>query len=318
MKPWVAVCLLAGAALPALAAGSGDAMQWLQRVVSAPQRLSYTGVFMYRNGNQTETSRITHLVDNGNELERLETLDGSQREVFRRNDEVRCILSESRLMIVEQGGARRFFPALIPASLGGLGESYDIRKGDVGRVAGLEAQSIVVEPKDKLRYGRRFWVDSQSGMLLKATLVDEAGKPLEVFAFTELRVGEGVVDRNSLLAKPVGNDWRVRNVHNSEGRVDAGQWSFNYELPGFRRVSSVRRQTGLEASDGLHLVFSDGLAAISVFIEPASGKERPEAGELSMGAINVYRRWLPNYKLVLMGDVPPAALKLFGDGIERR
>lgn len=317
MRGWWAV-LLAGFVLPAWAAGSGDAMQWLQRMSTATQKMSYTGIFMYRNGSQSETSRITHLVDGSNELERLEALDGSPREVVRHNDEVKCYLPENRLMIVEQGGSRRFFPALLPASLGGLNEHYAISKGEAGRVAGLDAQAIIVAPRDNLRYGRRFWVDTQSGMLLKASLVDEQGHPLEVFSFTELKIGEGI-DRNALKSKFAGSgDWKVRSVRTTEARNDSGQWQFSNELPGFRRVSNLRRQTTPDSPESMHLVFSDGLAAISVFIEPSGTKDKPESGEMSMGAINVYRRMSDGYQFVVMGDVPPATLKRLGDGIERR
>lgn len=314
------VLLLAGLALPAWAGSSSDAVQWLQRVVTSAQKLTYSGVFMYRSGSQSETSRITHLVDRGNELERLEALDGSPREVIRRNDEIKCYLSESHQVIVERAGGRRAFPALLPASLGGLNDYYVIRKGEPGRVAGLDSQSVIVEPKDDLRYGHRYWVDAQSGMLLKASMVDERGNPLETFTFTELHIG-GPVDRSDLAPRLGANgaDWKVRNVRATEVRGDASQWLVGSELPGFHRISIMKRQAGPDAPEGMHMVYSDGLAAISVFIEPlAAAKEKPEVGETTMGAINVYRRVVENFQLVIMGDVPPAALKRLGDSIERR
>ena len=317
---WLWALLLAGAALPALAAGSNDALQWLQRVATSAQKLTYTGVFMYRSGGQSETSRITHLVDGGSELERLEALDGSPREVIRHNDEVKCYLSETHQVIVERAGGRRAFPALLPVGLGALGEHYVIRKGELGRIAGVDSQAIIVEPRDDLRYGHRYWVDTQSGMLLKASMVDERGNALETFSFTELRIG-GPVDRNDLKPRlgVDGGDWKVRNVRATEARGESAQWLVRGELPGFNRISSMKRQAQPEAPESIHLVYSDGLAAVSVFIEPLGGtKEKPEADEMTMGAINVYRRPVDNYQLVIMGDVPPAALKRLGDSIERR
>jgi len=312
--------LLAGAALPTLAAGPNDAMQWLQRVATSAQKLTYTGVFSYHSGNQSETSRITHLVEGGSEMERLEALDGSPREVIRRDDEIKCYLSQSHQVIVERAAGRRAFPALVPVGLGGLNDYYVIRKGEAGRVAGLESQAIVVEPRDELRYGHRYWVDSQSGMLLKASMVDGRGAPLETFAFSELRVG-GPVDRNDLKPRlgADGGDWKVRNVRTSEVRGDSSQWLVRGDVPGFRMISSMKRQVGPEAPESIHMVFSDGLAVVSVFIEPQpGGKEKSEAAELAMGAINVYRRPLEGYQLVVMGDVPPVTLKRLGDGIERK
>lgn len=315
------VLLFAGLALPAWAWGANDALQWLQRVATSAQKLTYAGVFMYRSGDHSESSRIIHLVDGGNELERLEALDGSPREVIRRNDEVKCYLSEGHQVIVERAGGRRAFPGLLPASLGSLSDHYVIRKGEVGRVAGLESQAIIVEPKDELRYGHRYWVDAQSGMLLKASMLDERGNVLETFTFTELRIG-GPVDRSELAPRLGGNgaDWKVRNVRAGEVRGgDAGQWVVGAELPGFHRISVMKRQAAPEAPEAIHIVYTDGLAAVSVFIEPLAGsKDKPESGETAMGAINVYRRMLDNYQLVVMGDVPPLTLKRLGDSIERR
>lgn len=295
-----------------------DALQWLQRVTAAAQKLTYTGTFVYQSGSQTETSRIAHLFDSGNELERIEVLDGSPREVVRRNDEVKCYLPESRLMIVEKRGAQQSFPALLPASMAGLTDFYSIRKGSSGRVAGFESQSILIEPKDDLRYGHQLWVDVQSGLLLKAGLVNERGEPLESFAFTELRIG-GPVDRETLKPRSTPDDWKVHNVRASEARSDGGQWQFRAQLPGFRKVSGMRREAQGNIPEMTHVIFSDGLAAISVFIEPLAGRsDKPEIGHFAMGAINIYKRIVGDHLLVAMGDVPQLALKRLADGVEQK
>lgn len=295
-----------------------DALQWLQRVTAAAQKLTYTGTFIYQSGSQTETSRITHLFEAGNELERIEVLDGSPREVLRRNDEVKCYLPESRLMIVEKRGARQSFPALLPASMAGLVEHYAIRKGGMGRVAGQESQSILIEPKDEFRYGHQLWIDTQSGLLLKAGLVNERGESLESFVFTELRIGTPV-DKEALKPRSSSDDWKVHNVRASEAKGDGGQWQFRTPLPGFRKISGMRREAQGDMPEMTHLIFSDGLAAISVFIEPMAGrKDKAEIGHFAMGAINIYKRIVGDHLLVAMGDVPQLALKRLADGVEQR
>ena len=151
--------------------GAGEALQLLQKVATAAHKVTYSGVFVYQSGSRSETSRITHLIDGGNEFERLEVLDGSPREVMRRNDEVRCFLPDSRMLIVEQRNARPLFPTLRPGALAGLTEYYDVRKGAMARVAGVESQSIQIDPRDEFRYGHQFWIDPQTGLLLKASLL---------------------------------------------------------------------------------------------------------------------------------------------------
>lgn len=310
------------AILPLLAqAQSGDALQWLARSSQAAQKLSYTGVFMYQSGSVTETSRITHLVDAAGEAERLEVLDGSPREVVRIDDEVQCYLPENRTLIIEKRPGHRSFPALLPANFGGrLGESYIVKKGSMGRVAGMECQSILIEPRDDLRYAHQWWVDTQSGLLVKASLIGERGEALETFAFTELRIG-GSIDRESVKpsARMKVREWRVKKPQATAGKADDDAWQFGVALPGFHKVSGMRRQSRADGPVGSHWVFSDGLAAISVFIDPLVGnQEKPETGRFSMGAINVYKRIVGDALVVVMGDVPHAALQRMGDGIEAR
>jgi len=314
---------LLGAVLPLLALpaqAQSDAMQWLQRTSQAGQRLSYTGTFTYRSGSAVETSRITHLVDAAGETERIEVLDGSPREVVRINDEVKCFLPENRTVIVERRPARRSFPALLPVNFGGITENYVIRKGSTGRVAGLESQAILIEPRDELRYGHHWWVDGQSGLLVKASLIGERGEPLETFAFSEVRIG-GPIDRESLKpsARMDTREWRIQQSQATDSKADDAAWQFRAMLPGFRKVSGMKRQVRSDAPSGTHWVFSDGLAAISVFLDPlAVQKEMPETGLFTMGAVNVYKRILGEYLVVVMGDVPHVALQRLGDGLEMR
>lgn len=313
MRRWLALLLLV-LALPVQAQAPADALQWLQRVAEAAQKLDYTGVFVYQSGKQGETSRITHLVDGDTEYERLEVLDGSPREVVRVNDEVKCYLPESRQLIVERRrrGQVASFPALSSESLAGLAEHYVVTKGPAGRVAGFDSQAIVIKPKDDWRYGHRLWVDAASGLLLKAALVDERGEALETFSFTELRIG-GPIDRASLKPRGVDGGWKVHDVRT--GNLGSARWQFNGQPPGFRKVADMMRQGRGDGREVSHVTFSDGLAAVSVFIEPL-GRSKAEPGAMALGAVNAYKRIAGDHLFIVMGDVPPAALKKIADGIE--
>lgn len=314
MRRWLVLIALAFALPAAYAQAPTDALQWLQRVADAAQKLNYGGVFVYQSGKQSETSRITHFVDGGTEYERLEVLDGSPREVLRVNDEVKCYLPESRLLIVERRrrGQAVSFPALAADGLAGLAEHYVITKGPSARVAGLDSQAIVIKPRDEWRYGHRLWVDVASGLLLKAALVDERGEVLESFSFTELRIG-GPIDRASLKPRSVESGWKVHDVRT--GDAGAGRWQFNGQPPGFRKVADMVRQGRGDGREVGHVMFSDGLAAVSVFIEPV-GRSKPAPGAMTLGAVNAYKRVAGDHVFIVMGDVPPAALKTIAEGIE--
>lgn len=321
MKQAVFLFLMSVAiAFPVTAQAQKDVMYWLQRVVTAAQKLNYSGTFVYQSGSRTETSRIAHRVDGGREVERIETLDGSPREVIRDDDEVKCFLPEDRLLIIERRSPRRAFPAVLPSGFGGLSDHYVLRKGPVGRVAGLESQAIVVEPKDEFRYGHQFWIDTQSGLLLKATLLDERGEALETFSFTEVRIG-GTVAPETLVPRfgKSAAEWQVRHARANEAKSESSGWIFRTQVPGFRKVSEMKRQSVPGESEGTHMVFSDGLAAISVFIDMLPpGKASPQTGRFSLGAINVEKRIAGEHLVVVMGDAPSAALKRIADGIEPR
>ena len=309
-----------------VAAPPGDALSWLNRLSGAARKLTYTGTFVYQNGSISETSRITHLVDGTNELERLEVLDGSPREVIRSNDEVKCFLPESHLLIVERRSQQRSFPAaLLPSGLAELADYYVIRKGASGRIAGFDGQSIVLEPRDEFRYGHNFWVHSDSGLLLKATMIDERGKTLESFAFTQLQIG-GPIDRQSLrsrfdpaqAATPAAT-WTIDRIQPQDARAEESQWLFRNPLPGFRRIAGMKRPARPGAPESTHLVFSDGLASISVFIEPLGERpQQPDMGMSTMGAVNIYSRTVSDHLVVVMGEVPAGSLKRVADGIELR
>lgn len=298
-----------------------EALQWLQRVAAAAQNLSYSGTFVYRNGSQSETSRIIHSSSDGRQKERLEVLDGSPREVIRENDEVKCYLPESRVMIVEQRSARRIFPALLPASWAGLGEHYAVRKGGTARIAGFDSQIVRLEPRDGWRYGHQFWIERETGLLLKAELFDARGEVLESLAFTELRFGQPS-DPDALKSRHAdagGKSWQVRQAKARDLR-DSGQWLFRADLPGFRRQAAMQRNiSGGEGADervALHWVFSDGLAALSVFISPLRGTEAAvEDAVQASGAMSVTKRVVDGHLVVVMGDVPPATIRYFADSI---
>jgi sigma-E factor negative regulatory protein RseB len=320
------ICLAAGFVSP-LAWGQAaplqsEGLQWLQRVSSAAQKLNYSGTFVYRNGSRSETSRIVHLASNGNQMEKLEVLDGSPREVIRNNDEVSCYLPENRLVIIEQRSVRRGFPALLSGGLAGLNDYYLVRKGSSARVAGFDSQIIRLEPRDAWRYGHQLWVEVGSGLLLKADIFDESGAALESMAFTDLRIGEPIRPEalKPSYAAAAKESWQVRQARLRDLRDDA-PWIFRAELPGFRKQVALRRSMGKEGEDlnMLHWVFSDGLVAMSVFISPL--RPQAEGGEESfhsMGALSVMKRVVDGHQVVVMGDLPPASLKRFAEGIGAR
>lgn len=312
----VRAALLLVSLLVAAPAWAEEPLALLQRIAEGSRQLTYSGTFIYRSGQRVDTSRIVHSTKGGMEVERIEALDGSPREVLRAGSEVKCFFPDEKLLIIENRASQRGFPALLPVGLGSLPEYYVIKAGGTARIAGVQSRSLRLEPRDALRYGHEFWMDHASGLLLKANLIGERGETLESFAFTQVNIG-GVLEQGALDPRYRGDSIKVQQVRTSELKGDDMGWVFRNMLPGFRKLSAMKRQSAPDQPESLHVLFSDGLASISVFIE--SGGMSGEADSVaSMGPVNVYRRQLGDHRLVVMGEVPPMAVKRLGDGIERK
>ena len=114
-------------ALVASSARADDAMAWLSRAAQAARQLDYVGTIVYQIGPRVESSRITHLNDNGHEFAKLVNLDGPAREVVRSQGEVRCYYPDAKLMRIEPGTFRNVFPSLLPEQQQSLSRFYDFR-----------------------------------------------------------------------------------------------------------------------------------------------------------------------------------------------
>ena len=303
----------------AFAQSDSAAMQWLQRIYSATQRLSYTGTFVYHHDDQVETSRITRVVDASGPIEKLEIMDGMPREIIRSRDQVVCYLPSIMTVRIDKQRARHPFPLVLPDQLKDVAESYVVRKGGVERVAGRDCQVIVLAPSDALRYGQTLCADLATGMLLKAKTLNEKHEMLETFAFTQLRIG-GHISREKVKSRFAASskDWRVEDSGAAEADLSQAGWTVRSQPPGFRQVTEMTRT--LNGSSGVgHIVFSDGLAAVSVFIEPAAARNAARRPGLSrQGAINVFARRLDSHWVTVVGEAPAESVKLIADAVEYR
>lgn len=292
-------------------AQSPETLSWLRKINDATQRLSYSGVFVYQSGGRTETSRITRYADARGDIEKLEALDGLPREIVRTKDTVRCYLPESRVVKVDRRPEREF-PALVPERISALALHYDISLGETRRIAGFDCQAVVLMPKDNLRYGYKLYADVVSGMLMRAVTVDVQGREVEQFTFTQLNIGN--VTRDMVRPRAGVGAWRVEDAEPAPAHL-AG-WGLATELPGFHKISELKRRLGESRPVG-QMVYSDGLAAVSVFIEPLQDRHEPvRTGLASMGAINIYRREVANHMVTVVGEAPALSVQRIADAVE--
>jgi sigma-E factor negative regulatory protein RseB len=290
-----------------VAADEVEALRWIERMKEAAQRLDYAGTFVYRHGSVMQTMRIAHARVDGVERERLVTLDGPPREVVRDGDQVACILPE-RVLVERSGSALPLFPT---GRMAGVRNSYRFAFHGRGRVAGLGARQVVVEPRDGYRYGYRFWIAEESGLMLHSELVDHAGSVVEELKFTALAIHD-TLPEELLSSGTAGNG---RAAPRPPPATPGGRWSVSRLPPAFEVVSHVRHAM-VGHPEVEHLVLSDGLASVSVFIEHHAGASDDAAGaSRAVGAVHTLSRIIDGYRLTVVGEVPVQTVQWIADAV---
>ncbi|MEQ1526291.1 MAG: MucB/RseB C-terminal domain-containing protein [Gallionella sp.] len=297
---------------------------WLKTVAFASHETEYSGVFVYQYADAVETSRITHLTEAGVEYEKLESLDGPQREIIRHHGHV--WMSDSHGMVEmnsQQKNAR--FPSLLPQQLSALSENYQAKLAGKERVAGFDAQVILFQPKDALLYSHKIWVHSESGLLLKAAVLDDKNKMVEQYAFTQLQIG-GKLDRSWLKANvkktfhgEKGHDYAKAKTKTSDSIEKSppfnSGWVVRFLPSGFKKTTELERPMHGKHLPVTQIVYSDGLSAVSVFIEHNDHDEDDFDGLSSRGAVTLYHKVVGDHLFTVVGEGPPRAIVKVLDSI---
>lgn len=293
-----------------------DALQMLQRIATAARDLNYSGTFVYQHGQRVETSRIVHFVDADGEHEKLETLDGPRREIIRNNDEVLCYYPDAKVVRSQTRVQQRSFPALLPDQITAITQYYSVRKGKPQRIAGFNTQALVLEPRDGMRYGHKLWAESNTGLLLKARTLNENHKVVEQFAFAQVNIGIGVTRK---MVEPTYQanltGWRLDKFAHAVLTDAVTGWTVTNFPPGFNKIMEMSRTKQGGTAVVTHMVYSDGMAAVSIFVETASGRSTLQEGLSQQGAINVYRRTVGDKLVTVLGEAPAATVMQIANSV---
>ena len=287
----------------------------LAQLARAAQQLSYSGIFVFQHDGQMEASRVIHGFDNGQERTKIDTLDGPPREIIRANEELRCYFPEAHSIRLERGPGRRFFPALIAPPFQNYRDNYDISIVGVDRVAGHDCQVIALRPRDNLRFAHQFCADLPSNLLLKEVTLGPHGEPIQMSVFTEITIGAHADPAQFKPAYTDTSDWRVDNVPITGPQKEASGWSVANVPPGFHKIIEVRRPIPGHTEGMTHLVYSDGLASISVFIEPADGPPRPMRIESLRSSLSYFSARTADQQITVVGEVPLASVTQMGQSV---
>lgn len=297
----------------ALPAAAGDGQEWLDRMAGALADTSYVGEFICEAAGRAERLQIAHRVRDGAVAERLVSLSGNGRELIRQDDEVVVYLPGQKLAIIERRPGNSALMGALPRFGAEFKPWYEV--GYAGREAALlgPAAIVVVLPRDGYRFGYRLWIDEATAMPVRSELSDAAGRVIERLRFTRLEIDDDIADT---AFEPALDRSRLRWVRQApQGVGIAPAWRAAQVPPGFRlSVSGLQSMAGASAPIS-HLVFSDGLASVSVFIEVPAPGTAPVVGSGRSGVASAFSTVVQGHQITAVGEVPPDTLKYIATGL---
>ncbi len=293
-----------------------DAAVWLQRMSDAARKVSYEGVFVMQHGAGMQTLSIFNRPVGSAKESRLAAMDGIEREI-------RCSETGSISRVMEGGQVRlekrlnsRYFPDLLPPDATALANWYSVKMGKHARVAGLECRQIEIVPKDVYRWGYVLCADKDTGLPLKAMMVNAAGQPLMQYAFAEIRIGGQPRIDSSKDSKVRQSEWLMPASHPTTRPISLETVNVTNLPPGFSRISAVKRRLPNKADEVEHWVFSDGLTHVSLFLEPAAHPIKSIRGQSKQGMINMVKLQVGPMQATVLGDAPWPAIEAIAMGLE--
>jgi sigma-E factor negative regulatory protein RseB len=314
---WLALALaLAGVAY------ADEPAKWLERMSHALTTLNYDGTFAHWEGGKVEMLRIIHRVEGGTVSERLVSLDGSGREFIRTGSSLTCYLPDKHVVLVERTPAKVSLLGGFPAIDDRTARFYNIQEVARMRFNQRATHLITVMPRDQYRYGYRLWIDDSTAMPLKTQLCDSHGHVIEQIVFADLKIRSHIPDSAFRPAiSTAGFQW-LRNDSASLKQTaehDQTVWNVDRLPPGFRMA--VRAAQTMPGSPGPvdHLVFTDGLASVSVFVQTqaeTSSARGPVVESARVGSSYAFSTVVDGHKVTAVGEVPPQTVRFIADSVK--
>lgn len=313
---WLAAAAVVLAVTGPVHAGETSAQAWLERMHRAVEELNYEGIFVHVHGGRAETHYVVHRYLDGRVSERIISLDGAGREIVRHQDEVTCILPDQQTVLVE---ARRELSPLVgalPAAAEALGAHYRLLLSGQARIAERQTEVLVIQPLDAYRYGYKLWLDQDTAMPLKTQLRDERGEVVEQILFTRIRLPDSIPASALMPATPTeGFTWLRRR--SDSGSTRQVEWRATRLPAGFRLTSAAVSMMADSSYPVQHLVYSDGLAAVSVFIEDPKAEADWTLGLARVGGANAYSLRHAGRVVTAIGEVPAVTVEIIARSLEQ-
>ena len=308
---------LAGALVFGVAQASP--MDWLIRINRAAADLSFSGTFVYSHAGQIEAMQVVRRVKNDTMQERLYSLNGETREIVRDRNRIWCYIADQKVGVHDHRQTLDSgFPRIRHDDIERLMENYQFTKSGVNRVAGRMAQRINVIPNDGYRYGYHLWADRENGLLLRSDLVGSDNRVIEQHLFVAIDFDSEISDHALQAVTSKENlVWHGADIPQPSASLHVSNWKFNQLPAGYRLSKYIRRVLPMKGTEVEHLIFTDGLSTVSIFIKPASVAVAQSGmeGLSRMGAMHIYRNMVDDHYVTVMGEAPARTVKLLAAGV---
>ncbi len=290
-----------------------DVKEWLNRMVDAVHSKNYVGTFVYLHDNQLETLKVIHSITEAGEHERLVSLNGEAREVIRDQASITCISPDNRSVSIDNRMAGSSFRSVFSMDSEQLSRLYAFQMLGKARIADREAVAIAILPRDQLRYGYRIFIEKQHGLPLKTDMLGPSGEMISQIMFTHLDVvsdNTGLQQQNRMQEVPGGEHfaWKTQPMTSYTAMDKPGEWLLTDLPEGFEITVVANRQGGSGQPEVKHLVLSDGLATLSVYIESDSDG-MPFQGASQLGTVNAFGQQADGYLITAVGEVPAETVR---------
>lgn len=305
------------ASFDVLAETQRQAWQRLQKAAVAGHVMSYTGIFVYSNTAISKAVQVKHIYDGRGEYARNVTLEETPSELFTEGQELVIYKRKKEKVVIKKRQAKNLFPNVLPLKTQQLKAGYEIHAAETDRIAGRLARLILLMPKDNYRYTYHFWLDEEYGLLLKYEVHNAKHKVLERVAFNELNLVENLgldwfkpqIDRS----KAYEMEEKLPVVPDSMGEKP---WHITSIPAGYKKISQFKVTSQQQTKPMTQLIYCDGLASVSLFIEPLNKEKQPFVGSHVKGSTSLYADVKHGHQITVVGEVPTDAVTAFGHAIE--
>lgn len=295
-----------------------DAAAWIARMNTAVEQLDYRGRYVHQQGETIETLYIVHRYDDGRVSERLLSLDGAGREIVRDGDVVRCILPDRETVLLENSNASPL--AVLPSYSEAVRTHYEVTLHETDRIADRRTQIVSIMPRDEMRYGYRLWLDEETALPLRSELIDEGGRTVEQLLFTGIELD---VPISPSELEPTINDEGFSLVSDRPRPSSAASSDLMSlvadDLPSGFELSAASTSTMAGSRYPVdHLVYTDGLATVSVFVEDPKSSPEIADGHSRLGTANAFSTSLQGRRVTAVGEVPRRTVETIATSLRSR